>query len=167
MLGECNLLVFSTKLRLERPRGSHPPPPPAPAKVAKHSLRATVDWYNRIDKCLGHQKSPSFQLFCSRRPHLRMSEVGTFFWPVRYIHASEMDVWYSKLQVRLTCGHFMQLLTQCYALSPMLMRTLGSLDMKEENSKALFKGTNPPLKKSSNIPEIYAKMFGRFHWLCL
>ena len=26
-----------------------------------------------------------------------------------------------------------------------------------------FKGTNPALKKSSNIPEIYAKMFGRFH----
>ena len=26
-----------------------------------------------------------------------------------------------------------------------------------------FKGTNPPLKKSLNIPEIYAKMFGRFH----
>ena len=25
------------------------------------------------------------------------------------------------------------------------------------------KGTNPALKKSSNIPEIYAKMFGRFH----
>ena len=27
-----------------------------------------------------------------------------------------------------------------------------------------FKGTNPALKKPSNIPEIYAKMFGRFHW---
>ena len=26
-----------------------------------------------------------------------------------------------------------------------------------------FKGTNPALKKPSNIPEIYAKMFGRFH----
>ena len=26
-----------------------------------------------------------------------------------------------------------------------------------------FKGTNPALKKSSNIPKIYAKMFGRFH----
>ena len=26
-----------------------------------------------------------------------------------------------------------------------------------------FKGTNAALKKSSNIPEIYAKMFGRFH----
>ena len=26
-----------------------------------------------------------------------------------------------------------------------------------------LKGTNPPLKKSLNIPEIYAKMFGRFH----
>ena len=25
------------------------------------------------------------------------------------------------------------------------------------------KGTNPALKKPSNIPEIYAKMFGRFH----
>ena len=25
------------------------------------------------------------------------------------------------------------------------------------------KGTNPPLRKSLNIPEIYAKMFGRFH----
>ena len=29
------------------------------------------------------------------------------------------------------------------------------------------KGTNPSLKKSLNIPEIYAKMFGRFHWLRL
>ena len=28
---------------------------------------------------------------------------------------------------------------------------------------AAFKGTNPALKKPSNIPEIYAKMFGRFH----
>ena len=27
----------------------------------------------------------------------------------------------------------------------------------------MFKGTNPALKKPSNIPEIYAKMFGRFH----
>ena len=27
-----------------------------------------------------------------------------------------------------------------------------------------FKGTNPALKKPSNIPEIYAKMFGRSHW---
>ena len=27
----------------------------------------------------------------------------------------------------------------------------------------VLKGTNPALKKSSNIPEIYAKMFGRFH----
>ena len=27
----------------------------------------------------------------------------------------------------------------------------------------IVKGTNPALKKSSNIPEIYAKMFGRFH----
>ena len=26
-----------------------------------------------------------------------------------------------------------------------------------------FKGTNPALKKPSNIPEIYTKMFGRFH----
>ena len=26
-----------------------------------------------------------------------------------------------------------------------------------------IKGTNPALKKPSNIPEIYAKMFGRFH----
>ena len=26
------------------------------------------------------------------------------------------------------------------------------------------KGTNPALKKPSNIPEIYAKMFGRIHW---
>ena len=25
------------------------------------------------------------------------------------------------------------------------------------------KGTNPALKKPSNIPEIYAKMFGRIH----
>ena len=27
-----------------------------------------------------------------------------------------------------------------------------------------IKGTNPALKKPSNIPEIYAKMFGRIHW---
>ena len=27
-----------------------------------------------------------------------------------------------------------------------------------------LKGTNPALKKPSNIPEIYAKMFGRIHW---
>ena len=26
-----------------------------------------------------------------------------------------------------------------------------------------LKGTNPALKKPSNISEIYAKMFGRFH----
>ena len=26
-----------------------------------------------------------------------------------------------------------------------------------------IKGTNPALKKPSNIPEIYAKMFGRIH----
>ena len=26
-----------------------------------------------------------------------------------------------------------------------------------------FKGTNPALKKPSNILEMYAKMFGRFH----
>ena len=26
-----------------------------------------------------------------------------------------------------------------------------------------IKGTNPPLKNSLNITEIYAKMFGRFH----
>ena len=25
------------------------------------------------------------------------------------------------------------------------------------------KGTNPSLKKSLNVPEIYVKMFGRFH----
>ena len=29
--------------------------------------------------------------------------------------------------------------------------------------KSIFKGTNPALKKPSNIPEIYAKMFGRIH----
>ena len=34
-------------------------------------------------------------------------------------------------------------------------------------SSARVKGTNPSLKKSLNIPEIYAKMFGRFHWLRL
>ena len=28
---------------------------------------------------------------------------------------------------------------------------------------ATLKGTKPPLKKSLNIPEIYAKMFGGFH----
>ena len=27
-----------------------------------------------------------------------------------------------------------------------------------------IQGTNPALKKPSNIPEIYAKMFGRIHW---
>ena len=27
----------------------------------------------------------------------------------------------------------------------------------------MLKGTNPALKKPSNIPEIYAKMFGRIH----
>ena len=27
----------------------------------------------------------------------------------------------------------------------------------------IFKGTNLASKKSSNIPEIYVKMFGRFH----
>ena len=31
------------------------------------------------------------------------------------------------------------------------------------NLAVLVKGTNPALKKPSNIPEIYAKMFGRFH----
>ena len=30
--------------------------------------------------------------------------------------------------------------------------------------RSSFKGTNPALKKPSNIPEIYAKMFGRIHW---
>ena len=35
------------------------------------------------------------------------------------------------------------------------------LSKQEEFS---LKGTNPALKKPSNIPEIYAKMFGRFHW---
>ena len=27
----------------------------------------------------------------------------------------------------------------------------------------ILKGTNPAFKKPSNVPEIYAKMFGRFH----
>ena len=31
------------------------------------------------------------------------------------------------------------------------------------DGEQIIKGTNPALKKSSNIPEIYAKMFGRFH----
>ena len=35
--------------------------------------------------------------------------------------------------------------------------------METSTPKTLFKGTNPALKKPSNIPEIYAKMFGRFH----
>ena len=30
-------------------------------------------------------------------------------------------------------------------------------------SGSCVKGTNPALKKPSNIPEIYAKMFGRLH----
>ena len=35
----------------------------------------------------------------------------------------------------------------------------------EQNNRteAEVKGTNPALKKPSNIPEIFAKMFGRFH----
>ena len=37
------------------------------------------------------------------------------------------------------------------------------LDVCVQNLVVLFKGTNPALKKPSNIPEIYAKMFGRFH----
>ena len=32
-----------------------------------------------------------------------------------------------------------------------------------ESHSQFIKGTNPALKKPSNIPEIYAKMFGRFH----
>ena len=30
-------------------------------------------------------------------------------------------------------------------------------------SSARVKGTNPSLRKSLNIPDIYAKMFGRFY----
>ena len=30
-------------------------------------------------------------------------------------------------------------------------------------TRGSIKGTNPALKKPSNIPEIYAKMFGRIH----
>ena len=29
--------------------------------------------------------------------------------------------------------------------------------------RARVKGTNPAMKKSSNIPKIYAEMFGRFY----
>ena len=36
----------------------------------------------------------------------------------------------------------------------------GRLFLPEQKN---FKGTNPALKNPSNIPEIYAKMFGRFH----
>ena len=33
----------------------------------------------------------------------------------------------------------------------------------DQHHLALLKGTNPALKKPSNIPEIYPKMFGRIH----
>ena len=33
--------------------------------------------------------------------------------------------------------------------------------------KQVIKGTNPPLKKSSIIPELYAKMLRTFYWACL
>ena len=36
-------------------------------------------------------------------------------------------------------------------------------DRRWEMTPCPLKGTNPALKKPSNIPEIYAKMFGRFH----
>ena len=38
-----------------------------------------------------------------------------------------------------------------------------NLDHTTERPQGGFKGTNPALKKPSNIPEIYSKMFGRFH----
>ena len=40
-----------------------------------------------------------------------------------------------------------------------------SEDDREQTTlkRSLVKGTNPALKKPSNIPEIYAKMFGRFY----
>ena len=34
---------------------------------------------------------------------------------------------------------------------------------RRDLTTAYIKGTNPALKKSLNIPEIYAEMFGRFH----
>ena len=37
------------------------------------------------------------------------------------------------------------------------------ISIAPKDTKPEFKGTNPALKKPSNIPEIYAKMFGRFH----
>ena len=41
---------------------------------------------------------------------------------------------------------------------------MGGLGMPDINTYVIaLKGTNPALKKPSNIPEIYAKMFGRFH----
>ena len=46
-----------------------------------------------------------------------------------------------------------RLRAHCYPIRTINYRTHRSI-----------KGTNPALKKPSNIPEIYAKMFGRFHW---
>ena len=43
------------------------------------------------------------------------------------------------------------------------MCTVNGSNSDIENGGTILKGTNPALKKSSNIPEIYAKMFGRFH----
>ena len=41
--------------------------------------------------------------------------------------------------------------------------TLGGVQTPTHASWARAKGTNPPLKNSLTIPEIYAKMFGRLH----
>ena len=42
-------------------------------------------------------------------------------------------------------------------------RDLESVAFETTFVQIILKGTNPALKKPSNIPEIYAKMFGRFH----
>ena len=39
----------------------------------------------------------------------------------------------------------------------------GKITQNNIKYKSEFKGTNPALKKPSNILEIYAKMFARFH----
>ena len=51
-------------------------------------------------------------------------------------------------------------------LSPNLIKDLLDVQTYQMHvfvSQENFKGTNPALKKPSNIPEIYAKMLGRFH----
>ena len=49
-----------------------------------------------------------------------------------------------------------------YLLATSQLTTVGFF--KPGVSFKALKGINPPLKKSLNIPEIYAKMFSRLHW---